>query len=245
MRKLFAMAVAGALSAATATVAHGAQVDVIGGRTSVALDAETLQSSAGLTISSTSPEVQSPGDLPDSVAFPINARNAAVRPTSFSYDTDDFAGSASGTIEHTGTVQFNADAISVGNFTIGFDGTRAGTLGGLASGFFVQSNTAASNAVLFDVATPSTLSALAESLTIDADLLVSPEFASFLQTGGLATTDLSGADVGNARVAAISQVRDDGGTVIPLPPALVPGAILLMGLAGGKSLRGRLRPRSA
>ena len=215
----------------TTQLASAAMVDVVGGRTSVALDATTLGAAAGLTLSGTSAEVQSPGDIPDSVAFPITPRDAAVRPTTFSYDSSDFLNTFSGTIEHAGTVSFNENAITVGNFTIGFDSARAGTLGGIASGFYVQSNTDV-NAILFDVANPGSLDASETLLAIDADLLVSPEFGQFLLGGGLASSDLAGADVGNARVAAIG-VADNGGgnggggNVIPLPPAVVPGLIAL------------------
>jgi len=40
-------------------------------------------------------------------------------------------------------------------------------------------------------------------LTVKADLLVVPEFATFLQDRWLASSNLTGADVGNALVAAI------------------------------------------
>ena len=221
----------------TALAAPAATVDVTGGRTSVALDTEALSSAAGLTISGTSPEVQSPGDLEGSVAFPITPRDAAVRPTTFSYDPADFLNTFSGTIEHAGTVSFNENAVTVGNFTIGFDGDRAGTLGGAASGFYVRSNTDV-DAILFDVAAPSALDATETLLALDADLLVSPEFGQFLIGGGLATADLSGTDVGDARIAATAS-GGGGGTVIPLPPAVVPGIAGLALLLAPRALKRR------
>ena len=207
---------------------HAAAVDVIGGRTSVALDLAALES-AGLTLSSVSDEVEAPGDIPDSVAFPINPRSAAPRPTSFSYDPADFINTFGGTIEHTGSVFFNDSAVEVGDFTIAFDAARAGTLNGSASGFYVQSN-AGANAILFDVAAPDALDAQNDFLTIDADLLVSPEFAAVLQSLSGQTVDFSGADVGNARVAAAA---------IPLPPAVLPGLIGLASVAGLRFWRRR------
>lgn len=206
-----------AVAAAAGSIASAGLVEINSGQTSVLLDTATLSSAAGLDLSSVSSEVIAPGSLgPDSVAFGINARDAASLPTTFAYDPSDFLNTFSGTIEHTGSVFFNSDAVEVGNFTIGFDAARAGTLGGLASGFFVESTTGIA-ATLFDIENPSTLTPTAADLTIEANLLVSPEFATFLQDQGLASTDLSGADVGDALVEAI----------VPAP-----GTAMVAGLGG-------------
>ena len=207
-----ALAIAGAITAS----ASAGFVDIVGGATSVLLDTDTLSSAAGLDLSSVSPDVGS-GSLPNSVAFDINARDAATFPTTFSYDPDNFLGTFSGTIEHTGSVFFNNDSIEVGNFTIGFDAARAGTLGGNASGFFVES-TVGISAILFDIQNPSTLNATETDLTIGADLLVSPEFGTFLLDNGFSSSNLEGADVGDALVEAIA---------IPAP-----GALALFALTG-------------
>lgn len=199
------IAALGAIAAAAAFVPAARAVDVVSGQTSVLPDLATLSSAASLDFSGTSDDVL-PGNLGDgSVAFGINARDASVLPTTFSYDPATFpaAGSFSGAIEHSGSLFFNSDSVEVGDFTIGFDGDRAGTLNGAASGFFVASN-AGISAILFDVGAPSQADATDASLTIAADLLVSPEFAGFLQTNGLATADLSGADVGDALIEAAS-----------------------------------------
>jgi len=172
-------------------------VDVLGGQTSVALDFDALESAAGLTLSSVTPDVVSPGELPGSVAFGINGRSDTL-PTTFSYDPSDFLGTFSGTIEHSGSVLFNADAIAVGDFTIGFDAGRAM---GAASGFFVES-AAGLSAILFDIAAPSALTATVSELSIQADLLVSNEFATLLVNEGLASSDLTGVTVGEALVSA-------------------------------------------
>ena len=205
-----------ALAAATCVAGNAAAVDVTGGLTSVALDFDTLAAAASLELSSVSGDVVAPGELPDSVAFGINSRTAAapLLQTTFSYDPADFLGTFGGTIEHAGSVFFNSDTVQVGNFTIGFDGTRA--LGD-ASGFFVAS-TVGISAILFDVGAPSTLVATNSSLLIGADLLVSAEFAAFLQNGGLASTDLTGAVVGSALVNAV-----------PAPGAVAIGGIALLG----------------
>lgn len=186
------VAVVGAALAATGISAQN--TNVTGGQTSVLLDTALLASAAGLSLSSVSPDVIAPGELgPDSVAFGINARDGSL-PTTFSYDASDFLGTFGGTIEHAGSVFFNADAVEVGDFTIGFDAGRAG---GDRSGFFVESTTGVA-AILFDVANPSNLVATPSSLLIEADLLVSAEFAGFLGNSAL-----TGADVGDARVSAV------------------------------------------
>lgn len=203
------------LAAAIASSAGAQTVFVTGGQTNVLLDTALLASAANLNLSGVSGPVIAPGNLgADSVAFPINSRTGNL-PTTFSYDPTDFLGSFGGTIEHDGSVLFNADAIEVGDLTIGFDNSRAGTLGGLASGFFVESTVGVA-AILFDIGAPSQLDATDDSLTIGADLLVSPEFAAFLVDQGLASSNLEGADVGDALVEAV--------------PA--PGSAALLGLAG-------------
>ena len=116
-----------ALAITTAGASH-AQVDIVGGQTSVLLDTATLSAAASLDLSGVSGPVIAPGNLgAGSVAFPINPRSAASLPTTFSYDPANFLGTFSGTIEHTGSVLFNAGTVEVGNFTIGFDAARAGT----------------------------------------------------------------------------------------------------------------------
>ena len=108
-----------------------------------------------------------------------------------------------GEITHAGTVSFNSDTVTVGDFTIGFDPSR---IGDDASGFFVE-DTVAGLGILFDVGVPGALAVGDDDLTIaDADLLVSPEFAGFLLSNGLATADLTGADVGDARIDAMTEL---------------------------------------
>ena len=187
------------------SMAVGQTVEINSGQTNVLLDTSTLSSAAGLNLSSVSNDVIAPGNLgAGSVAFPVNARDAMapLLATTFAYDPADFLNTFSGTIEHVGSVFFNTDTVEVGNFTIGYDGARAGTLGGDASGFFIESTTGIA-AILFDVENPTTLTATAGDLTIEADLLVSPEFAQFLLDNTLASTNLAGADVGDSLVEAV------------------------------------------
>lgn len=189
--KKFALTTALA-GAAIAASAQAQEFDVIGGSTSVLLDTALLSSAAGLDLFGTVGDVL-PGDLGmGSVAFPINARDGSL-PTTFSYDAG--LASFSGAIEHEGGVQFNDGAVTVGDFTIGFD---AGRVAGDNSGFFVES-TLSIAAILFDVQLkdPAPI-ADASDLIINADLVVSPEFAAFLGDAGL-----TGADVGDAQINAI------------------------------------------
>jgi hypothetical protein len=108
----------------------------------------------------------------------------------------------SGTIEHSGTVTFHTDslgAVTVGDFSIGYDATRKGNN---TSGFFVR-DTAGLGAILFDVGNPDSVSAKRRNLDIgNADLLVSPEFNSFLNQQGLTHQNLTGADVGDVAIDA-------------------------------------------
>lgn len=203
---------------ASCGLAIAQEFDVTGGQTNVLLDTDTLASAASLSLSGVSSDVIAPGELgAQSAAFGINARDASMFPSTFSYD----AGLASfaGSIEHTGSVFFNSDTVEVGNFTIGYDAAR---VGGSRSGFFVESTTGIA-AILFDVAAPSFVSADSGGLIIEADLLVSSEFAGFLLDNQLASADLTGADVGDARVNAV--------------PA--PGALAILGFGGLAATRRR------
>ena len=208
-------------AAAAVPFTAAAQVDVTGGQTSVLLDTELLSSAANLDLFGASAEVIAPGNLgPDSVAFGINARDAASLPTTFSYDPATFpaGGSFSGSIEHTGSVLFNDGTIAVGNFSIGFDGAR---VGGDRSGFFVES-TAGLTGILFDIKVNGATAA-ASSLDVEGDLLVSAEFAQILIGAQIVTADLTGADVGDALVQAIPS----------------PASAALLGLAGLAARRRR------
>ena len=202
--------VGGALClAVVSSAANAAIVDVVGGQTSVLLDTGLLSSAASLDLSGVSDDVMD-GNLGEgSVAFGINPRDAMdpALPTTFSYDSETLA-PFSGTIEHTGSVFFNDDAIEVGNFTIGYDEGRIDGVEG-ASGFFVRSNVGIA-AILFDLADLDPTFSETD-LMIGANLLVSPEFGGFLLDNMLSETNLQGADVGDAMVKAMS---------VPAPGAL-------------------------
>jgi hypothetical protein len=194
--------------AAAPIAAAGNVVQVVGGQTSVALDTALIEAATGLALSGVSDEVIVPGELEGSVAFAITPGSAG-EPAPFSYELGAFFTTFAGAIEHTGAVFFNDNTVEVGDFTIGFDADRAGSLDGAASGFFVAS-TRGIEAILFDVAVPSLAVPAGDALVIAADLLVSPEFAAFLGNAALA-----GADVGDALVrgdtgATGADVNNDG-----------------------------------
>lgn len=203
--------------ATLAAAAQASAVPVRSGQTNVLLDLPLLES-VGLVLSGVGGPVIAPGDLgAASVAFPINARDALAPAlaTTFEY-TEGTLAPFSGTIEHSGTVLFNANALEVGNFTIGYDASRATAT---TSGFFVADNVTFPGVALFDVGVPSALSALRAMLSITADLLVSPELA-----GVLGNAALAGVDVGDALVEAVA--APEPGTL-----ALLLGGLGLFGLA--------------
>lgn len=178
--------------------AHAEDFIVNGGQTSVLLDTATLSAAASLDLSSVSADVIAPGELgAGSVAFGINPTTDPLFATTFAYDTG--LSAFSGSIEHTGSVFFNGDTVEVGNFSIAYD---AGRVGDSRSGFYVESTTGIT-AILFDIENPSALTAENAMLNIEANLLVSNEFATFLSKNGLASVDLTGADVGDAFVNAV------------------------------------------
>jgi hypothetical protein len=110
-----------------------------------------------------------------------------------------------GLITHSGTVTFNQEpgdpesGITIGDFSIGFDASRAS---GGASGFYVE-DTVGGLGILFDVAPPSGPSYDDPELSIGpADLLVSPEFSKLL-AHELGVNVATGQDVGDAQIDAL------------------------------------------
>ena len=181
--------------------ASAANVDITGGQTSVFLDSQVL-GPLGLSISRVSDDVINPGSLPDSVAFNINPRDAVspALPTTFSYDSDDFVNTFSGTLEHTGSLfilDADMDETEVGNFTIGFDASR---ITADASGFYVES-TVGLMGILFDIGNATVLDPRPDGLTTQSPLLVSPELDTVLEGGGA----LAGATIGEAKIEAVPE----------------------------------------
>ncbi len=177
---------------------------VVGGGTSVSLNADVLESAANLRLSGASATATPADGFGGGDGFATVAYN--IEPTTtFSY-TDGLT-SFSGVITHTGTVSFElgpefTSEVTFGDFTIGFDDARAV---GDASGFFVQNTLAGDfdGLILFDVSAPGSIIADSTQLQIaGSDLLVSPELGGFLFDNDFSATNLTGAAVGLAQVDA-------------------------------------------
>ena len=113
----------GACTATAATV--GADV----GQTHVFLNTDLMRRDLGLTFEGVSPDVISPGLLGPNVrrsfGFWMNRRNAATRPTTFSYKVAALQPVA-GTLEHMGSLFYNNGDVEMGNFSVGYDAARVG-----------------------------------------------------------------------------------------------------------------------
>jgi MYXO-CTERM domain-containing protein len=204
-----AVAAAGVVGAASADL-----VDVVGGQTNVLLDFELISSVTDLELTGISNGVIAPGNLGEgSVAFAITSPYAETGATNFQYDTMDFFGSFSGSIGHRGTLTFN-EAITIGNFEIGYDaGLEAFTV---SDTFFNGSGLGALFAVGINDASP-----MLSTFDVTGDLLITANFATILIDLGLTSTDLTGADVGDAWIQGLNQS-------VPSPGALALGGIALI-----------------
>jgi hypothetical protein len=180
------------------------------GVTSVALDTELLKSAAGLTLDRTNNTV-APASDKYAVGFGIKHKS------DFIYNEKNGFTPVSGAIEHNGTVTFKTDSlgpVTVGNFSVGYDGGRKSDK---TSGFYVK-DTAGTGAILFDVSNPDSLTANPRHLSVGrADLLVSPEFDTFLNQKGLAKSSIKGADVGDVQIDALSRPVGIGNTGFTFP----------------------------
>ncbi|MEM9272180.1 MAG: DUF4347 domain-containing protein [Cyanobacteria bacterium P01_F01_bin.143] len=167
------------------------------GVTSVFLDFPLLEEAAGLTLVGVDSDA-TPSDRP---AFldPFQVGFAITEETDFSFAPVPFT-PLGGTIEHSGTITLalGGAEVTVGEFSIGFDGSRVSET---ASGFFVADTLedALGLEILFDVGAPGTVNISGGDLEIsDADLLLAPELAN-----ALGLPDLAGADVGDAQIDAV------------------------------------------
>ncbi len=198
-----------------ASPAAGLQVQVTGGL-NFAEFVPGLANNTILVPQGVTPEVIIDPEL----AFPINAP-ADARPTTFTYDTDDFENTFSGVIESAGSVIFGiqgtTDAIAIGDFTVDFDPARIGNCADC--GFFLAANTGFA-IPLYDISafavTPG-----ATGFQLGGDLLMSAEFAAALLDQGLAQSDLTGLDLGDIFIdATVSSVPEAGLALAALPAVL-------------------------
>ena len=174
-----------ALVALSASIGNAQSLSLTGGTTNVALgttpEEEANLDAAGLTVVDIGGATEESTILTDGVAFPID-------PASSFLFTENSVLPASGTIDHFGTVTVNQtglenlDDVTLGDFSIGYDMDRADSATG-ASGFFVQ-DTVSVNAPVFDLGNLRDIVATPSTLTVGADLLVSPELSQALARRG-------------------------------------------------------------
>ena len=176
-----------------------AQTSIVNsGTTSVSLNLPLLRLAAGITVVSANTDGEAFSE-DFQLGFPI------IEDTDFSFETEPFA-PVDGTIEHSGTVTLNLNDtdVTVGDFSIGFNASRASNT---ASGFFVSDTTedALNLEILFDISASGNVTT-DEGLTIsETDLLVAPELAD-----ALGSSSLTGADIGDTRIdASTSNINED------------------------------------
>lgn len=208
-----------ALAVMCCGAASADMVETVGGQTNVLLDFDLIAKATGLELAGVSEGVIVPGNLgKGSVAFGITSPDSASLPTTFAYDSSDFFGTFSGSIEHRGAVYFTGSAdVSVGNFTIAYDPIF---------GFQVIDNLDLGVA-LFDVDI-ATADPLVDTFDVTGDLLISNDFAQLLIDLELTQDDLGGVDVGDAWVQGLNQV-------VPTPGVI--GAFAVAGIAGRRRRR--------
>jgi len=164
---------------------------VTSGVTSLFLDFSLFET-AGLLIQNASPTAD-PFSNQFQLGFEIDAG------TDFTFGGNPFTPN-SGTIEHTGDIEFLVGGdvgLTIGDFSVGFDAAR---ISDTTSGFFVADtlDDGLGIDILFDLSAPDRLTVKNEALTIaDTDLLLAPELATILGLGNAV-----GSDVGDVRVDA-------------------------------------------
>ncbi len=175
------------VTAATPVQAQMVMAKIKSGVTSVSLDLPSLKS-AGLNLRSTSSNVVEPVSSDFFVGFNITPDS------SFTFIGEDKFRYLGGTIEHLGSVTFNK-ALTVGNFSIGFNKSR---INNITSGFFVKDTLKNFGDVLFDIGNLAP-QLKGKNLKISGDLFVSPELAELLGNPGLISVA-----VGKAQINAIT-----------------------------------------
>lgn len=200
----------------------------------------------GLNFVEVSPEVTwTASTTVNIVTFPANSRTAADRPTSATYDTDDPLATFAGSVEFRGYLTLITGPglrLELGDFSLLRDPARAGSLGGLASGWLLRNNRPGFTAAAFDLQTPGSVVGSSTAFSFSAGLLVSPELAATLQ--GTTQELPAGFAAGNFQLAATAQPAA-GPNPIPLPPALYVGLLTLAGLSACGAVRTRIRPSRA
>lgn len=175
-----------------------AQTSIVNsGTTSVSLDLPLLELAAGITLVSANTDGEAFSEE-FQLGFPI------IEDTDFTFETEPFT-PVDGTIKHSGMVTLNLNdaPVTVGDFSISFDASRVSNT---ASGFFVSDTTedALNLEILFDISAPGNVTTDEGLIISEADLLVAPELAN-----ALGSSDLTGADIGDARIDASTTNIDE------------------------------------
>lgn len=183
-----------------------AQSEVISGWSLLFLNTDRLDDLLGLELSSKSPEVTVNGSgVNRFYAFPVNTREHPARPTTFAYTPN--LSTFSGTIEYSGSLMFNNDSFMFGDFTYGYDESRA--MHG-NSGFFIASNSGI-DMPIFDLDVPSRTSARSTFYQSISNMRITPEFATYLRDNGYADADRTYLEVGKLEMS--SQAVPEPGTI--------------------------------
>jgi hypothetical protein len=178
------------VTAVTPVQAQPIMAKIKSGVTSVSLDLPLLKS-LDLNFKSTSNNVVKPVSSDFFVGFNI------IPGSSFTFTGEDKFSYFGGTIEHLGSVTFNK-ALTVGNFSIGFDQSR---INNISSGFFVKDTLKNFGDILFDIG--NLVPQLnREKLKISGNLFVSPELAELL-----GDSKLTSVTVGKTQINAIADAR--------------------------------------
>jgi hypothetical protein len=230
----------------TPAAATAEQAQVVGGKTSVSIDWDGLPAGGWHAF-------DADGMVEGSLSDPTGARFGAGFPvtggSTATFDTADPLATFVGAIVSSGYLFYfkgydgvnGQGTFELGEFSLEFDAARIGTLGGLASGFFLRNGRVDGPTVAFDIGNPN-VAATTTSFTFSGDLLGSPEFAQFLQPH--ATPDFVGWTAGQILVEATAQAT--GGPPpangIPLPAAFPAALMTMAGLLapyGFRNLRRR------
>ncbi len=222
MKNWLAGAALGAGLIAASTTADAALLEVLGGTTTVALEPAALKL-AGLEVTGVVGGAQAG---PNGVSFAINGRDVGglLAPTTLTYDSTDIAGTLSGSIEHSGGVEFN-QVVLAGNFSIAPGGSHV---------FTVSDNLQTSGVALFDANVTNLDDSVPGRLLVEGDLKVTSAFAHALIDTGLTKLNLTGEVAGTYSTDAI---------VTPIPGGMVLAGTALAGL--GFLRRRQLRKREA
>lgn len=226
----FAALSGAAVVASVAVLATAAQAAspyfVTGGTTSLTLDNPAL-TGLGLTYSGSSGTVVPAAGFDYGFNILSPSSNPGAVGTSFTFD---YAGAfvpTGGTIEHTGSLQYDVDPalallspFEIGDFSIGFDNGSF-----FVDGFFVTDNVSTGSRLFNLAVNPANASFDGSNLAVtNMSVLFSSEFNDILENAsGNFDLNLTGTVIGSAQINATAQA-------VPTP-ALLPGLVTFVAAA--------------